>query len=93
MQLIQLQSHTLIATVGITSRWRPYTLTIANAIRVWTDPRGKTRYEYGVVGLTRAPQTCAHQGTRIWHGRTQAYSWLSSEVLDLHCGDCGVRLA
>lgn len=93
MQLIQLQPQTTCATVGVTSRWRPYTLIMTNAIRVWTDRRGKTRFEYGVAALARDPETCIHRGTRLWRGQAQVYAWLRSEVLDLHGGDCGARLA
>ena len=65
-----------------------------NAIRVWTDRRGKTHFEYVQAQPTRNPLTCLHGGTFMVGRPTRpvAYTWARSPLFDLRCGDCGARL-
>jgi hypothetical protein len=89
MQLIQtnVQSYTPSAPmIG------DHAILVANAVRVWTDRRGKTHFEYGTVAATRDPQTCSHQGTFVVHGQRRPYTWARSATFHLRCGDCGVVL-
>jgi len=91
MQLIQtrVQSHTSPA-----SMIAGHAILVANTVRVWTDARGKTHFEYGVAKATRDPQTCTHGGNWLarGHRRPVAYTWARSAIFQLRCGDCGTAL-
>ncbi len=72
-------------------------IAIVNAVRVWSDARGKAHFEYLAAQPTRDPKTCSHTGgmwTRRPHGRPTAvrYTWARSSAFRLRCGDCGAEL-
>jgi hypothetical protein len=62
------------------------------AIRVWSDARGKTHFDYLTVRQTRDPQSCSHSGTLSFRGRQVPYVWARSSLFRLRCGDCGMEL-
>ena len=49
-------------------------IAVANAVRVWTDARGKTHFEYLPVTRTRDPRSCSHAGTLSMRGRRTPYT-------------------
>ncbi len=67
-------------------------ITPVEAIRVWTDPRGKTHFEYLRVKRTRQSRSCSHTGTLSQRGRRLTYIWARNAALHLRCGDCGAAL-
>ncbi len=67
-------------------------VTPVEAIRVWTDPRGKAHFDYLSVKRTREKASCSHTGTLSKWGRRIAYTWARSSTLHLRCGDCGAAL-
>ena len=91
MQLVQPKTHSMIEVQGIPIA--QLSAVTVNAIRVWTDARGKAHFDYGVAIPTRQPETCAHHGTWVRRGKTFIYTWARSDVFQLRCGDCGTALA
>jgi len=63
------------------------------AIRVWTDTRGKMHFDYLTVHQTRDPQSCSHSGTLSVRERKVPYVWARSSAFRLRCGDCGMELS
>ena len=75
------------------------TVAPVEAIRVWTDARGKTHFEYLPIRETHTSGSCSHTGTLSKGGRRVPYTWARSStlhpqrgLLSLHCGDCGAAL-
>jgi hypothetical protein len=67
-------------------------IAVVEAVRVWSDARGKTHFEYLAVRKTREPQSCSHGGTLSVRGRRVPYVWARSSAFRLRCGDCGTEL-
>ncbi len=67
-------------------------IAVVTAVRVWSDARGKTHFEYLAVRKTRDPQSCSHGGTLSIYGRRVSYVWARSSAFRLRCGDCGAAL-
>ena len=77
------------------------TMTV-NAIRVWTDRKGKTHFDFALASPTRELQTRSHRGTMLVpQGRFAVrgqkkpvpYTWSRSALFHMCCGDCGAELA